>query len=232
LGNWFNNELYGSHTDLPWGLKVYDWNLTAGRPYLDANGEPRVVPGGPFHPTFLYELLWNLGVAVAVYYADRRWRLGKGRAFALYVAGYTVGRFWVEALRIDEAHHFLGLRLNDWTSLLVLAGALVYLYRVRGPQEHMRIDEDGTVHIVTADGAPIPTYPPVKPAQASGGGASTSGTDGGSDWVATTRRRASQLWTSVTSRWAGVEDEDEPPAGTPSVQSAPKPAPKQPEKQK
>ena len=240
LGNWFNNELYGSHTGLPWGLKVYDWNLTAGRPYLDANGEPRVVPGGPFHPTFLYELLWNLGVAAVVYYADRRWRFGKGRAFALYVAGYTVGRFWIEALRIDEAHHFLGLRLNDWTSLLVFAGAAVYFFRVRGPQEHMRVDEDGTVTIVTADGTPIPTYPPVKPAQGSGGDAGNSGTGGGADWIATARRRASELWTSVTGRWAGVDDEDEtpaakptaPPASKPSVRPPSKAAPKQPQKQK
>ena len=80
-----------------------------------------------YHPTFLYELLWNVGVAVLVIWADRRFRLGHGRAFALYVAAYTVGRFWIEGLRIDPAHDFLGLRLNEWTSVLVFLGAVAYI---------------------------------------------------------------------------------------------------------
>ncbi len=79
-----------------------------------------------YHPTFLYELLWNVGVAVLVIWADRRFRLGHGRAFALYVAAYTVGRFWIEGLRIDPAHDFLGLRINEWTSVLVFLGAVAY----------------------------------------------------------------------------------------------------------
>jgi prolipoprotein diacylglyceryltransferase len=80
-----------------------------------------------YHPTFLYELLWNVGVAALVIWADRRFRLGHGRAFALYVAAYTVGRLWIEALRIDPANDVLGLRVNIWVSLLVLAGAVAYL---------------------------------------------------------------------------------------------------------
>jgi hypothetical protein len=159
--------------------------------------------GGPFHPTFLYELLWNLAVAALVLWADRKFRLGKGRAFALYVAGYTVGRFWIEALRIDEANHFLGMRLNNWVSLLVLAGAVAYLVRVKGPQEHMRIDDDGTVHIVTADGTPIPGYPPVKAGERTGGDDAGTGS-----WAANARARSSQLWTSVTSRWSGDDEDD------------------------
>jgi prolipoprotein diacylglyceryl transferase len=203
LGNWFNNELFGSHTDLPWGLRVYSFNLTAGRPNLDPiTGEPLIEEGGPFHPTFLYELVWNLGVAAMVYLLDRRFRFGKGRAFALYVIGYTVGRFWIEALRIDAANHFLGMRLNNWTSLIVLAGAIAYFVRRKGPQEHMRVDEDGTVHIVTADGTPIEEYPPVNPTaraeQASAG-----------SWSATARRRAGEMWSSVTGRWSGVDEDDE-----------------------
>jgi prolipoprotein diacylglyceryl transferase len=204
LGNWFNNELFGSHTDLPWGLVVYQWDLSAGRPAVDSlTGERLLEPGGPFHPTFLYELLWNLGVAALVFFVDRRYRLGKGRAFALYVAGYTVGRFWIEALRIDEANHFLGMRLNNWVSLLVLAGAIAYLLRVKGPQEHMRVDDDGTVHMVTADGAPIEAYPPVNPAQRGAEGAS------GDDWLSNARHRAGQLWGSVTRRWSGDDDDDD-----------------------
>ena len=81
---------------------------------------------GTYHPTFLYELLWNLGVAALVIWADRRFKLGHGRAFALYVAAYTVGRAWIEALRIDPANDILGLRLNLWTCLLVFLGAVTY----------------------------------------------------------------------------------------------------------
>lgn len=80
-----------------------------------------------YQPTFLYESLWDLGVAALVIWAEKRYRLGPGRAFALYVAAYTAGRGWVEALRVDHANHFLGLRLNDWTSLLVFAVSAGYL---------------------------------------------------------------------------------------------------------
>jgi prolipoprotein diacylglyceryl transferase len=116
LGNYFNQELFGKPTDLPWAVAIDAAHRPAG--YVDQ---------ATYHPTFLYELLWNVGVAALVIWADRRFRLGHGRAFALYVAAYTVGRGWIEALRIDPAHEVLGLRLNDWTSLLVLAGAVVYL---------------------------------------------------------------------------------------------------------
>ena len=116
LGNYFNQELFGKPTDLPWAVTIDVAHRPEG--YLDQ---------ATYHPTFLYELLWNVGVAALVIWADRRFRLGHGRAFALYVAAYTVGRGWIEALRIDPAHDFLGLRLNDWTSLLVFLGAVAYL---------------------------------------------------------------------------------------------------------
>src|SRR5439155_25653209 len=117
LGNWFNQELFGRPTTLPWGLKI------------DA-GRPNTVPGAAaYHPTFLYEALWDLGLAGLLVWADRRWKLGRGRLFALYVMGYTVGRIWIEALRIDTANTILGLRLNIWTSVVVFAGALVYFLR-------------------------------------------------------------------------------------------------------
>ncbi|MFF5227280.1 prolipoprotein diacylglyceryl transferase [Dactylosporangium sp. NPDC000521] len=145
-GNWFNNELYGKATDLPWGLKVYTWDAKAGHAQI-VNGEP--MPLGTFHPTFLYEFLWCLGVAAVVWYVDKRWSLGRGRAFALYVALYCAGRFWIEALRIDDAHHFLGMRLNNWTSLIVFAAALAYFLLVRGPQERVTYDENGRLTPVT-----------------------------------------------------------------------------------
>src|SRR5258705_2888505 len=170
LGNWFNNELYGAHTDLPWGLTVYQYNLTTGQAVTDRTGEPLLVAGGPFHPTFLYELIWNLGVALLVYLVDRRLKLGKGRAFALYVMAYTAGRFWIEALRIDDAHHFLGMRINNWVSILVFASALVYFLRVKGPQEHLRTEDDGTTLVVTEDGTPIEGYAPIPPRPPKDGG--------------------------------------------------------------
>lgn len=155
LGNWFNNELYGAATSLPWGLKVYDYNLSTGKAVTDANGNPIELSGGPFHPTFAYELVWDLGVGLLVYLVDRKLKLGRGRAFALYVMGYTVGRFWIEALRIDPAHGFLGMRLNNWVSLVVFLLALAYFLRVKGPQEHLRVEDDGSLTLVTADGTPI-----------------------------------------------------------------------------
>ncbi|MCX5556926.1 prolipoprotein diacylglyceryl transferase [Streptomyces sp. NBC_00038] len=112
-GNWFNQELYGKSTDLPWALKIT--SSTDGR-----------VPG-LYHPTFLYESLWCVGVGFLVIWADRRFKLGHGRAFALYVAAYCVGRFWIEYLRVDEAHHVLGMRLNNWTAIAVFILAVVYL---------------------------------------------------------------------------------------------------------
>ncbi|GAA2344723.1 prolipoprotein diacylglyceryl transferase [Streptomyces cuspidosporus] len=112
-GNWFNQELYGKRTDVPWALKI------------DADpGIGRVA--GTYQPTFLYESLWCVGVALLVIWADRKFKLGHGRAFALYVAAYTVGRFWVEYLRVDTAHHVLGLRLNNWTAVAVFLAAVVY----------------------------------------------------------------------------------------------------------
>ncbi|MCC3769406.1 prolipoprotein diacylglyceryl transferase [Streptomyces sp. UNOC14_S4] len=113
-GNWFNQELYGKPTDLPWALKI-DADPAIGR------------LAGTYHPTFLYESLWCLLVAAVVIWADRRFTLGHGRAFALYVAAYTVGRFWTEYLRVDDAHHFLGLRLNGWTAIVMFAAAVAYM---------------------------------------------------------------------------------------------------------
>lgn len=116
LGNWFNQELFGGPTDLPWGLVIDHAGATwpAGYP-----------AGTLFHPTFLYELIWNLAGAVLIVWLERRWRLGHGRVFWLYVLTYTVGRIWIEWLRVDPAEHFLGQRLNVWTSLLVGGFALV-----------------------------------------------------------------------------------------------------------
>jgi prolipoprotein diacylglyceryl transferase len=115
-GNWFNQELYGRPTTLPWGLEIDQAHREEGYEGPDLL----------FHPAFLYEFVWNLGVAGLVIWADRRFRLGYGRAFALYVMGYTVGRGWIEYLRIDEVQgdDVFGLRLNVWTSIVVFLLAL------------------------------------------------------------------------------------------------------------
>ncbi|NJC69847.1 prolipoprotein diacylglyceryl transferase [Planosporangium thailandense] len=151
-GNWFNNELFGGRTSLPWGLQVHRWDGTTGMAEKDAAGHAYTLPG-LYQPTFLYESLWDIGVAILVWQLDRRYRFGRGRAFALYVMAYTVGRFWVEALRDDPAHHFLGLRLNDWTAIIVFLGALIYFVRVRGPQQRLTVAEDGKILVAPAAGA-------------------------------------------------------------------------------
>ena len=121
FGNYFNQELFGKPTTLPWGLEIDQEHRPIGYASSDT-----------FHPTFLYEALWDLGVAGLVIWAERRWQLGKGRAFALYVAGYCVGRGWIEALRIDDAHHFLGIRVNDYVSAVLFVAAVAYLILKRG----------------------------------------------------------------------------------------------------
>ncbi len=137
VGNWFNNELFGGVTTLPWGLKIHQMDPeNPGHALKDQNGDPILEPD-LYHPTFLYEALWNIGVAALVLLVDRRFKLGKGRAFALYVMGYTAGRFWIELMRTDEANVIAGARVNVWVSVLVFLGALAYFVRVRGPQEFL-----------------------------------------------------------------------------------------------
>ena len=116
-GNWFNQELYGRPTTLPWGLEIDPEHREAGYEQYST-----------FHPTFLYEALWNVGTAILVIWADRRFRLGHGRAFALYVMAYTAGRGWIEYLRIDKVQEndVFGLRLNVWTSIVVFLAALLF----------------------------------------------------------------------------------------------------------
>lgn len=127
IGNWFNNELYGKAMDEnnPFALRIYEWDTSTGQAIRNAAGEP--VVQGYYQPTFLYEAIWNVLAAVVIIALDRRLRLGHGRVFALYVMTYCLGRGYIETLRIDEANHILGLRLNVWTSIILFAGALAYL---------------------------------------------------------------------------------------------------------
>lgn len=131
FGNYFNQELYGRPTTLAWGLEIDARNWPQGTNF----------PAGTvFHPTFLYEALWNLvGVALLIY-LDRRSKLGFGRVFAIYVMIYTAGRGWIETLRIDtiELDNVLGLRWGVWMSIVLFVLAAVYLvvvtFRHRPPE--------------------------------------------------------------------------------------------------
>jgi prolipoprotein diacylglyceryl transferase len=121
-GNYFNQELYGRPTHLPWAVHIDP-----------AHRLPQFANVALYQPTFLYESIWDIGIAFVVIVIDRRLHLTRGRAFALYVMLYCAGRGWIEALRIDDAHRYLGLRLNDWTSVVVFLAALVF-FGVRRPR--------------------------------------------------------------------------------------------------
>jgi prolipoprotein diacylglyceryl transferase len=138
LGNYFNQELYGGPTTAPWGLEIYERVDPATGLQDSLNGVAVGDPIAVVQPTFLYELIWNLIVAGLVVVADRRFRLGHGRVFALYVAGYTLGRFFIELLRTDPATRVFGdIRINVVVSAVVFVLAVVYfvLARGRGPRE-------------------------------------------------------------------------------------------------
>ena len=125
LGNWFNQELYGRETTMPWGLEIYERVNGAGR--LDPlTGTSNGVVERIVHPTFLYELVWNVLIVILLVVVDRRFRIGHGRLFALYVAGYSLGRFFVELMRDDYATHIAGIRINSFTSAIVFALAIAY----------------------------------------------------------------------------------------------------------
>jgi prolipoprotein diacylglyceryl transferase len=115
FGNWWNQELFGKPTDLPWGLEIDPEN----RPlqYLDSE---------TFHPTFLYEAIWDFAAAAALVLVGRRFKIRPPGLFALYVLLYCFGRFWVELLRVDPAHEIAGLRINAWVAALGFVGGLVW----------------------------------------------------------------------------------------------------------
>jgi prolipoprotein diacylglyceryl transferase len=116
IGNWWNQELFGRPTTLPWALEIDDDHLPAG-----------YASGTTFHPTFLYEVLWNLSLCGVLLLIDRRMRLRPGRLLAVYVVGYAIGRFWIEGLRIDPARAGGGWRLNQWMAVIVGVLAAGYL---------------------------------------------------------------------------------------------------------
>jgi len=115
IGNWWNQELYGKPTNLPWGLEIDSIHRPVQ--YLDR---------ATFQPTFLYEMFFNFAAAGFLIWLGRRDRIKPPGLFALYVTLYSFGRFWIEALRIDPAHHIAGLRLNDWVAAIGFVAGLIW----------------------------------------------------------------------------------------------------------
>ncbi|MGY6500589.1 MAG: prolipoprotein diacylglyceryl transferase [Acidimicrobiales bacterium] len=115
-GNWFNQELFGGPTDLPWGLEI------------DPSNRPeRYADEATFHPTFLYESLWNLALCLGLIWLGRTGRLRTGYLFAVYVMGYFVARLGLEMLRVDPASLILGVRVNIWMSLIGITVGAVFV---------------------------------------------------------------------------------------------------------
>jgi prolipoprotein diacylglyceryl transferase len=130
-GNWFNQELYGRPTDLPWAVEIDPEHRVAGYETYET-----------FHPTFLYESLWNLSLCGVLLWIDKRFRPAGGRLLAMYVLGYGVGRFWIEGLRIDEADEIAGLRWNQWVAVACIVGGGLYLLATMNkPKEPLPVAE-------------------------------------------------------------------------------------------
>lgn len=134
LGNWFNQELYGRPTDVPWALDIY-YRINEAGEYAPVSGRSTGEVITSVHPTFLYELVWNVAVCLFLLWAQKAWKLGYGRVFALYVAGYTLGRFFVENMRSDEATMVFGLRINVIVSVVLFIVALVVFFKLPRGQE-------------------------------------------------------------------------------------------------
>ncbi len=130
-GNYFNQELYGRPTSLPWALRI-------DPQHFDTDV---YVIGTTFHPTFLYESLWSLGLCFLLLWIDKRWRPAPGQLFVMYIMGYGLGRFWVESIRIDRADTISGLRVNQWVALAaVVIGGIVLAWMRRHPIPEPVID--------------------------------------------------------------------------------------------
>jgi prolipoprotein diacylglyceryltransferase len=203
-GNWFNNELYGRATSLPWKLQIHDLDVVSGKAARDSAGHAIVL--GYYHPTFLYEMLWSLVVVALLLWADHRRLLGRGQVLALYVMGYTFGRFWVEALRDDHANRILGMRVNSWVSILVFLAALAWFLRQRGAPRSVAVPADSADSAHSADG-PVDSADPAaaahRPASSADHAASSA------DRAASSADRAAS---SADRAAAAIEPSDDPSA--------------------
>lgn len=166
LGNWFNQELYGRETTVPWALDIY-YRVNENGDYAPISGRSTGEVMTSVHPTFLYELVWNVVICLFLLRAHKAWKLGHGRVFALYVAGYTAGRFVVENMRADEATHIFGLRVNVIVSVVCFIVALIVFVRLpRGQETPEEVDphrakggEDRSVGVDGRAGSQAHRYP-------------------------------------------------------------------------
>jgi prolipoprotein diacylglyceryl transferase len=120
VGNYFNQELFGGPTGLPWGLQIDPAHRPSGYEQF-----------ATFHPTFLYELIWNFGLAGALVWLGYHRRIRPPALFALYVAGYSFARIWEELLRVDPANHIFGLRLNFYVAVILCLGGLAWFAQIQ-----------------------------------------------------------------------------------------------------
>lgn len=134
FGNWFNGELFGKPTNLPWGLEI----PLALRPVGYESFQT-------FQPTFLYEALWCVFIAILIIVLERKFQ--PGQTFLFYIAGYCVGRFFIESLRIDTAHTIAGLRVNVWMSLIVALAASFFFWRIGRKRPTAPADSSGSLDL-------------------------------------------------------------------------------------
>ena len=175
LGNYFNQELYGRPTGLPWGLQV-------------ENPPLRYPVETLFHPTFLYEGLWNLALAGLIVLLGRKLVLKPGRWFAVYILGYGIGRLWVESLRIDFANEIFGLRVNTWISFFAIIGGATWLFWKGNPIDsvstaELRAGGDPLAGLIQLDSSAEEDLPTTDPEQA-GDDSETDSEDAGSEETA------------------------------------------------
>lgn len=138
LGNWFNQEIFGEPSSLPWAVEI-------DRPYRPTE----FINEQTFHPMFLYEGLWNLALAGSLIWVSKKGLLKAGQILPLWIMGYGLGRFLIELMRTDEATEILGLRVNTWMSGIAVVGGLIWfliLGRSSNKADGMSTDEDAPNH--------------------------------------------------------------------------------------
>ncbi len=146
LGNYFNQELYGRPTDLPWGLEIDgDHRFAIPEEWQDVQAFPT------FHPTFLYEMLWNLALSVVLLRVDAKKLLPRGRLIAIYLLGYGIGRLWIETIKIDSVNKILGLRINIWMSGALIIAGLATIFWPGGEKQDQQASESTRGAKDTAD---------------------------------------------------------------------------------
>lgn len=199
-GNYFNQELFGGPSDLPWAVEI------------DAVHRPiELLSISTFHPTFLYESLWNLALCGVLILIDRRRILRPGRIFALYLGGYFLGRLWVEALRIDSANTIAGLRINTWMSILVMVAVALFLVIAGWKRRPDDLDEPYTDGHRWDPATALGVTP--EPGDADGADADLPA---GSGTIARAQRRAARTGSTTSTGAAPGGDADDPAPGSAS----------------